>query len=107
MKKLSAILLAFFLIFSIAIGSASAATVIGDFDSDGSLTADDAIYLLYSYQFGTTQYPLSQSGDMNSDGQVDADDAVYLLYRVLFGDSLYPLPEDKDQGFGEWRPIPQ
>ena len=63
----------------------------GDFDADGDVDSNDAIYLLYYTQLGEENYPLSQSGDVNGDGYVNSDDAVYLVYYTFFGSYEYPL----------------
>ncbi len=63
----------------------------GDVNGDGSLNADDAIYLLYRVFFGESNYPVDQDCDFNKSGKVDADDAIHLLYRVFFGEENYPL----------------
>ena len=49
----------------------------GDFNGDGKVDSDDAIYLLKNVFFGK-DYPLNQGGDLNGDGKVDSDDAIYL-----------------------------
>ena len=61
----------------------------GDLDSDGVVTRDDAIYLLYHSMFPSA-YPLSVGCDYNNDGVITRDDAVYLLYHSMFP-SAYPL----------------
>ena len=67
----------------------------GDVNSDGQITGEDAVYLLYA-SFGDLfgeEYMLSQDGDLDGDGEVTGDDAVYLLY-ASFGDLFldqYPL----------------
>ncbi len=65
----------------------------GDLDGDGSITANDAIYLLYSVFFGKEVYPVHQLSDLNTDGACDANDAIHLLYYVFFGDD-YVLTDD-------------
>lgn len=61
----------------------------GDLDGDGSVTASDAIYLLYS-TFYPAEYPLNGDCDFNGDGSVTASDAIYLLYFTFYPDD-YPL----------------
>ena len=63
--------------------------ILGDLDGNKSITAKDAIYVLYHSLYGD-EYPLNQDCDFNDDGFVTADDAIYLLYYVLFGD-IYPI----------------
>lgn len=57
----------------------------GDTDGNGTLDADDAIYLLYHVYF-PSDYPLDAPCDYNNDGKTDSDDAIYLLYHIYFGD---------------------
>ena len=61
----------------------------GDIDADGTLTKDDAIYLLRHVVF-PEKYPISVDGDMTRDGTVNKDDAIYLLRHVVFPEK-YPL----------------
>lgn len=61
----------------------------GDFDSDGAVTSDDAVYLLYATLM-PGDYPLNQTADYDRDGFVTSDDAVYVLYFTLFPD-MYSL----------------
>lgn len=67
----------------------------GDVNSDGSITGDDAVYLLFA-SFGDLfgdEYKLTQDGDLDGDGDVTGEDAVYLLFASfgdMFGDE-YPL----------------
>ena len=63
----------------------------GDLNGDGSVTAEDAVYLLYHTLFGAERYPVAGSCDFDKDGAVTAGDAVYLLYHTLFGAERYPL----------------
>lgn len=63
----------------------------GDVNGDDSVTADDAIHLLW-YVYFPDQYPLVASGDVNGSGSIDADDAIHLLWHVYFPDE-YPLSE--------------
>ncbi len=82
--------------------------VVGDFDGDCSLSAADAIYVLYNYLYGDEGYPVGQNCDFNNDGSVTEDDAIYLLYHTLFGDEYELFPErvnPDDGGFGDWLPI--
>lgn len=63
----------------------------GNLDGDDEVSANDAIYLLYSVFFGEGGYPLNQSCDFDGNNAVDANDAIYLLYHVFFGEDGYPL----------------
>ncbi len=62
---------------------------VGDTDGNGSVTADDAIYLLY-HVFFPQKYPVVQPCDFDKSGGISADDAIYLLYHIFFP-SKYPL----------------
>ncbi len=64
--------------------------MLGDLNGDDTVTAADAIYIMYYHLNGEDEYPLNQVCDFYIDGNVDSDDAVYLLYHVLYGEE-YPL----------------
>ena len=61
----------------------------GDFNQNGAVDSNDAIYLLRS-TLNSSAFPLNQSGDVNGDGKMNSDDAIYLLRHTL-QPSLYPL----------------
>lgn len=61
----------------------------GDFDESGTVTDEDAIYLLWHTLF-KEDYPLSQNGDVDCSGVVTDEDAIYLLWHTLFEED-YPL----------------
>lgn len=61
----------------------------GDINQDGSITTDDAIYLLY-YTTSPEDYPIYQNGDLDNNGTVNSDDAIYLLYYTFMPEK-YPL----------------
>lgn len=67
----------------------------GDVNSDGGISGEDAVYLLFA-SFGDLfddQFPLEQNGDIDGNGQFTGDDAVYLLFASfedLFDDQ-FPL----------------
>lgn len=64
----------------------------GDADGNGTVTTDDAVYLLLHTMFGEKNYPVAiPKLDLNGDGTVTTDDAVYLLLHVMFGKTEYPL----------------
>ena len=53
----------------------------GDVNSDGAVTAADAIYLLYaSFPMFQDEYPLNQDCDFSADDAISKADAIYLLY---------------------------
>ncbi|MBR6579524.1 MAG: hypothetical protein IKK74_11325 [Clostridia bacterium] len=61
----------------------------GDFNSDGSVTVADSVYLMVSLA-NPEKYSLNQSGDLNGDGKVDRADTTYLT-RFLVSPADYPL----------------
>lgn len=69
------------------------ADLLGDMDSSGKLTTDDAVYLLLHVMFGSTDYPLPAGTftDFDRNGKTDTDDTVYLLLHVMFGSGDYPI----------------
>ncbi len=67
--------------------------VLGDIDGDGSVTSDDAVYLL-RYTLFPEQYPVESFADFDGDTNITSDDAVYLLRYTLFPEQ-YPLTSEK------------
>ncbi len=63
--------------------------ITGDYNKDGQVDSDDAIYLLRHVLF-PARFPVDQPADLDNDGDVDSDDAIYLLRHVLFPDK-FPL----------------
>lgn len=59
----------------------------GDFNNDGEVDDEDAVYLLRYTLFGNSAFSLNQSGDLNGDDIINSDDAIHLLKHYL-------LPED-------------
>jgi len=65
--------------------------VIGDYNNDGVITSDDAIYMLYQINDEEGLVVIYQpTRDFNGDGVIDDKDALYLLYHVFFKD-MYEL----------------
>ncbi len=93
MKKTFHAFLAAFLAASLLFAFAASAGVLGDFDSDNSVTSDDAVYLLRHTLFQTV-YPLDSYADFDNDGSITSDDAVYLLRFTLFP-NYYTLSDGK------------
>ena len=63
--------------------------ILGDVNSDGSVTPADAIMILYDY-FGVTQSGFNaNAADVNKDGRITPADAIEALYRY-FGTSQSP-----------------
>ncbi len=65
--------------------------VVGDLTSDGVVTREDAVHLLY-HSIYPDEYLVNQNPDFDGDGEITRLDAVYLLYHSLFPEQ-YPLPE--------------
>jgi len=62
--------------------------ILGDYNNDGIITSDDAVYMLNQINGEATAYqPLF---DFNGDDDITGEDALYLLYHVFFKD-LYPI----------------
>lgn len=65
--------------------------LVGDVDGDGTVSMDDAVYLLLHTMFSEDNYPLYAPGDIDRSGVIEEEDAVYLLLYVMFGEAYYPL----------------
>ena len=65
----------------------------GDLNDDGTVSTNDAVYLLLHIMFGAEDYPVPTGIelDMNKDGTLNTQDAVYLLLHVMFGAEDYPI----------------
>ena len=92
---------AFFAFFPLVLAAsmlfafAASAGVLGDFDGNGSVTSDDAVYLL-RYTLFPEYYPISDFADFDHNDSITSDDAVYLLRFTLFPE-YYPLTGGDDQ----------
>ena len=71
-------------------------SVLGDINGSGTVTSDDAVYLLRYTLFPDT-YPAAVYTDFNCDGRITSDDAVYLLRNTLFPQT-YPLEPKYAEG---------
>ena len=69
----------------------SAAMLHNDYNGDGQVGSQDAVYL-FKHLKNPKTYPISQSGDVDGDGQKDQADALYLLRHSL-NPEKYPLEE--------------
>lgn len=88
MKKLLCVLLSALLAAPLFMLTA-AAGALGDYNGDGGVTSDDAIYLL-RYTLFPEKNPTEKFADFNHDGGVTSDDAIYLLRYTLFPNK-FPL----------------
>ena len=62
---------------------------IADVNGDGSITFEDATYLLKYIHF-PSKFALKATGDVNGDGKVTSDDAIYLK-NYLNNPTSYPI----------------
>ncbi|GEM_PF-1832004 len=66
--------------------------ILGDYNNDGTVNSNDAIYLLRHVLF-PNEYPLeSVYNDITGDCKVDSNDAIHLLRHVLFPNDFSILP---------------
>ena len=77
------------MLISFAPRAAAQTEITGDYDGNGKVDSDDAVYLLRHTLF-PEMYPVDGDADVDRSGQVNSDDAVYLLRHTLFPE-LYPL----------------
>ena len=61
--------------------------IVGDYNGDGIITSDDAIYMLDMIN-GEAVAELQPLRDFNKDGDIDSKDALWLLYHVFFKDDF-------------------
>ena len=69
--------------------------LLADFDCNGKVTSDDAVYLL-RYTLFPGYYPIEGYADFDGNGKITSDDAVYLLRYTLFP-GYYPLIEEEQE----------
>ncbi|MBO4217445.1 MAG: hypothetical protein J5940_05845 [Clostridia bacterium] len=65
--------------------------MLGDLDGNGTITSDDAVYLL-RYTLFPDYYLVEAFADFDHNGNITSDDAVYLLRYTLFPE-YYPITE--------------
>ena len=81
--------------FAFRIFSCECCVEVCDYDKNGFVGSDDAIYLLRN-TLSPDKYPIAGDGDVNGDGIKDSDDAIYLLRHTLDPEK-YPIKNtDKD-----------
>ena len=64
---------------------------VGDSDTDGLITVNDAVKNLRYYFFGAT-LNCEKAADVNDDGAIDIADPVNLLVYTTLGESSPPSP---------------
>ena len=89
MKRLVSAILAIVLTASLLLTFEASANVLGDFNGSGTVTSDDAVYLL-RYTLFPEYYPVFDFADFDHNDMITSDDAVYLLRFTLFPE-YYPL----------------
>ena len=92
MKRKGLVLSAILSILLIIAISVSAAVAHGDYNGDGKVSSQDALYLL-RHSLNPNKYPVSQSADVNGDGKANSQDAVYLLRHSLDPEK-FPITEE-------------
>ena len=80
-------------VFNTQVGAVS---VPGDLNGNGTVTDDDAVWLLM-YSFFPEEYPITQPSacDYDKNGIITADDAIYLLMYTFFP-TTYPIAPPAD-----------
>ena len=66
----------------------------GDFNGDGKISSQDAVWML-RHVLEPQDGAADQASDFNGDGRVDTQDALYLL-RYALRPEAYPLVENHD-----------
>ena len=73
--------------YTVNVTAQEASVLIGDLNSDGQVTSDDAVYLL-RYTLFPKSYPVDEKyADFDHNEKVTSDDAIFLLRHTLFPDS--------------------
>ena len=95
-KRIPARLLALTLSVLCGIGATAQTVLRGDFNGDGKVDSDDAVYLL-RHTLAPEKYEISQPANVNGDDTADTADAIHLLYHTMFPEK-YALSDGASKG---------